>query len=362
MSATETETRKGAARASADVRLNYYSAQNVPLLLGIGILVAMILIYFILFAFKERRIPGNFELSTTLNNTMPVALSAIGQALVVLTGGIDLSVGGIVDVTNSLAAQMMQNNPGSIIGVSLLVLLIGAGAGLINGLFVTYGRLQPIIVTIATLAIWQGVALIILPQPGGSIPTVLSNVLAGNIRALAGLPSSLIILVLLILLWQVLRRTRFVVTLYAIGNDERAARANGAPVPLAKLGAYTLSGAFSGAAGLYLAAVATSGDATTGSALTLTSIAAVVLGGMSLFGGRGSAVGGIVGACILTLLLNVLFFAGVNPQLQDFFEGLFLILAVVISTLIRRLLQSSELRLSQPDNPPASQSASEPTS
>jgi ribose transport system permease protein len=136
-----------------------------------------------------------------------------------------------------------------------------------------------------------------------------------------------------------MRRTPFLVALYAIGNDERAARANGLPILRAKVGAYTLGGTFAGAAGLYFAAVTTSGDATSGTPLTLTSIAAVVLGGISLFGGRGSAAGALAGAFILTLLLNVLFFAGVNPQLQDFFQGLFLILAVMASTLVRRLLQ-----------------------
>ncbi|MBO0792416.1 MAG: ABC transporter permease, partial [Ktedonobacteraceae bacterium] len=304
-----------------------------------GILIAMIMIYLILFVLTQNRLPGGFELSTTLNNTMTVGLAAIGQTFVVLTGGIDLSVGGIVDLTNSIAAQAMRDNPGSMLGITLLVLLIGAGAGFVNGLLVTYGRLQPIIVTIATLAIWQGIALLVLPQPGGSIPAAFVALLAGH---LASLPSSLILFVLLLLLWQVLRRTRFLVTLYAIGNDERAARANGAPVHFAKIGAYTVGGLFSGAAGLYLASVSTSGDATAGSSLTLTSIAAVVLGGVSLFGGRGSAVGSLVGACILTLLLNVLFFAGINPQLQAFFQGLFLILAVIASTLVRRLLLQGE--------------------
>jgi ribose transport system permease protein len=341
MSTTEVKAEtKQLERTAWQVRAQYYTAQNVPLLLSIGMLVVMVMIYLILFVLTQNRLPGNFELSTTLNNTMAVGLAAIGQTLVVLTSGIDLSVGGIVDVTNSVAAQMMHNNPGSIIEVTLLVLLIGAGAGFINGILVTYGRLQPIIVTIATLAIWQGVALLILPQQGGSIPATFTNLLAGNIQALGNLPASLIIFVLLLLLWQILRRTRLLMTLYAIGNDERAARANGAPVRRAKITAYTLGGVFSGAAGLYLAAVATSGDATSGSPLTLTSIAAVALGGVSLLGGRGSAVGSLVGAAILTLLLNVLFFAGVNPQLQEFFQGLFLILAVIISTLIRRLLQS----------------------
>ena len=327
------------ARTPVRVRLRFYGAQNVPLLLSLGVLIAMIVLYYVLFVLKQHRAPGNFELSTTVNNTLSVGLAAIGQALVVLTGGIDLSVGGVVDVTNSVAAQMMHDNPGSMLAVSLLVLLIGAGAGLLNGVLVAYGRLQPIVVTLATLAIWQGVALLVLPQPGGSIPPGFSNLLAGSIPALANLPCGLVVLALLVLLWHLLRRTPFLVALYAIGNDERAARANGLPILRAKVGAYTLGGTFAGAAGLYFAAVTTSGDATSGTPLTLTSIAAVVLGGISLFGGRGSAAGALAGAFILTLLLNVLFFAGVNPQLQDFFQGLFLILAVMASTLVRRLLQ-----------------------
>lgn len=327
-----------AARRSAGVRLRYYSAQNVPLLLSLGLLVAMIVLYFMLFGIKQGHAPGNFEFLTTVNNTMYIGLTGIGQTLVVLTGGIDLSVGGIVDLSNAMAATMMHDNPGSMLLISLLVLLAGAAAGMLNGVLVAYGRLQPIVVTLATLAIWQGVALFVLPQPGGSIPNNFSNLLSGTIPALGNLPCGMIVLVILILLWQLLRRTPFVVALYAIGNDERAARANGMPILRAKVGAYTLGGAFSSAAGLYFAAVTTSGDATSGSPLTLTSIAAVVLGGVSLFGGRGSAVGALAGAFILTLVLNNLFFAGANPQLQDLFQGLFLILAVMASTLVSRLL------------------------
>ncbi|MDB5074680.1 MAG: monosaccharide transporter rane protein family, partial [Chloroflexi bacterium] len=147
------------------------------------------------------------------------------------------------------------------------------------------------------------------------------------------------ILVLLILLWQLLRRTPFMVTLYAIGNDARAARANGAPILRARLGAFALSGFFSGAAGLYFVVVNTSGDPASGDGFTLTSIAAVVLGGVSLFGGRGSAVGALAGAFILNLILIVLFFTSIDQEYTDLFQGLFLILAVVASTLVGRLLQ-----------------------
>jgi ribose transport system permease protein len=326
-------------RSPAATRLRYFAAQNVPLLLSLGLFVAMVVLYIILFALKQSRLPGAFELLTTVNNTLSVGLAAIGQTFVVLTGGIDLSVGGIVDVTNSVAARFMQDSPVSIVFVSIGALVVGAIAGLVNGALVVYGRLQPIIVTLATLAIWEGIALLVLPQQGGSIPPVLTAVLAGTLPFPTWLPNSLIIAGLLVIGWQALRNTRFMTAVYAIGNDERAARANGISVARAKIGAYALAGTCAGAAGLYFAAANTSGDATSGTPFTLTSIAAVVLGGVSLFGGRGSAVGSLAGAFILTLLLNVLFFAGVNTQLQEFFQGLFLILAVVGSTLVRRSLQ-----------------------
>jgi ribose transport system permease protein len=337
MSAMATPAVRG--RAANGLRLRYYAAQNIPLLLSLGLLVAMVLLYVVLFAIKEGHAPGNFELTTTVNNAMSVGLAAIGQTFVVLMGGIDLSVGGIVDLTNALAANRMGDTGGSMLGVSALVLAVGAGAGLVNGLLVSYGRLQPIVVTLGTLAIWQGLALYELGNPGGQIPQRLTDLLSGTIPALGGLPNGLVLLILLVVLWQLLRRTPFLVALYAIGNDERAARANGAPILRAKLGAFALSGLFSGAAGLYFAAVNTSGDATSGTPYTLTSIAAVVLGGVSLFGGRGSAVGSLAGAFILNLVISILFFSGIDQSYTDLFQGLFLILAVIASTLIRRLVQ-----------------------
>jgi ribose transport system permease protein len=326
-------------RFTARTRLRYYSAQNVPLLLSLGLLIVMIVLYYVLFTQREGHPPGNFELTTTVNNTLTLCLAAIGQTLVVLTGGIDLSVGGIIDLTNAFAASHMGTSIGSMVGVSLLVLLIGAGAGLLNGILVVYGRLQPIVVTLATLAIFQGLAIEVLPTPGGQIPPQYTTLLSGTIPALGHLPNSLVLLFALIILWQLLRRTPFMVTIYAIGNDVRAARANGAPVLRARLGAFALSGFFSGAAGLYFVVVNTSGDPASGNGFTLTSIAAVVLGGISLFGGRGSAVGALAGAFILNLILIVLFFTPIDQEYTDLFQGLFLILAVIASTLVGRLLQ-----------------------
>ena len=172
-----------------------------------------------------------------------------------------------------------------------------------------------------------------LPQPGGAIPLEYTKVLANPNG-----PTGLIFVGVIVVFWLVFRRTRFGIGVYAIGNDEEAARAHGIPVRLVKIGAYVLGGTFAAAGGLFLAATTTAGDATSGDVFVLTSIAAVVLGGISFFGGRGSAIGTIAGAFVLTLLINVLFFASIDPLYQSFFQGLFLVVAVLLGTLIRRLV------------------------
>jgi len=174
----------------------------------------------------------------------------------------------------------------------------------------------------------------VLPEPGGAVPIQYTKILANPNG-----PTSLAFVAGAILLWLLLRRTRFGIGIFAVGNDEEAARAHGVPVLLVKVGAYTLSGVFAAAGGLFLAATTTSGDATSGDVFVLTSIAAVVLGGISFFGGRGSAIGAVAGAFVLTLLINVLFFANIDPLYQSFFQGLFLIVAVLLGTLIRRLVR-----------------------
>ena len=306
----------------------HFVAHNVPLLLVLLILLMAALVYGLLFYASQQRLPGGFEVTSIVNNTMPLAMAALGQTVVILTRGFDLSVGGIIDITNTIAAISMHNAAGSMAAATALVLAVGAAAGLLNGLLVAFGRLQPILVTLATLSIFQGIAIKILPQPGGAVPPPYTNVFANP-----NYPSSLVFVALAVVFWYMFRRTGLGVRIYAIGNDEQAARANGVNVLRTKILAYVLSGVCAAGAGLFLAATTTAGDATTGNGFTLTSIAAVALGGVDLFGGRGSAVGSIAGAFIITMLVNVLFFAHINPLYQPFYEGLFLILAVVTGTL-----------------------------
>src|ERR1700690_853502 len=260
----------------------HFSLQNAGTLLALLILLGTVLLWIFYFHRKVGTFPGRFELTSLVNTATPLALAAIGQTLVVLTRGIDLSVGGVINLSKSLAASHMHSSLGSMIGWSIVVLLVGAAGGLVNGLVVAYARLQPILVTLATLSIFQGLALRVLPQPGGAIPNSYTNVLANPNQ-----PTSLAYVVVVILAWVVFRRSSFGIAIFAVGNDEDAARARGIPVARTKVGAYVISGMLAAVAGLFLAATATAGDATTGDVFILQSIAAVVLGGISFAGGRG---------------------------------------------------------------------------
>lgn len=310
-------------------RASHIIGQNIGLILAGSILLLAILVYVGVYLIQLHRVPGNFAVTSTVNSAMPLIFATVGQSFVVLTKGIDLSVGGVVDLSNAMAAVTMRNSPGSMVLWSLVILLVGAACGLLNGLLVGLGRLQPIVVTLGTLSIFQGLAIRVLPQPGGAIPPGYTNVLVNPNH-----PYALIYVALLALAWMGFRRIRPGVDLYAIGNDEAASRSLGIHVLRTKIIAYVLDGVLGAAAGLLLAANATAGDATTGNGYTLTSIVAAVLGGISLFGGRGSAVGAICGAFITTLIVNILFFSHVDPLFQSFYEGLFLLIAVVAGGVI----------------------------
>ncbi len=289
-------------------------------------LAAAIIIYCVFYGISQHRLPGGFEITSTVNNTLPLVLAAVAQTLVVLTRGIDLSVGGIIDLTNAVGALTLSGSPLHMIVWSAIILLIGGACGLMNGLLVAIGRLQPILVTLATLSVFQGLAIRVLPQPGGQVAEGYTSVLA-NPNA----PTSLLYVLAIILFWAGFRRTRLGTGIYAIGNDEAAAQANGVKTQRTKILAYVIGGLFAGAAGLFQVAQATAGDATTGNGYTLTSIVAVVLGGVNLFGGRGSATGAVLGAFIINMIVNILFFSHIDPLYQAFYEGLFLVIAVLIA-------------------------------
>lgn len=271
---------------------------------------------------------------TAANKGVLLAFIAMAQAMVVITAGIDLSVGMIFVLTNCIASWIVVGTPmQTTLGVAG-VLLAGAICGAINGLLVVYGRLQPIVATIATGAVYFGLALLLRPFPGGSVNEDLADALTG--RLFGTIPSSLVTLLgVVLLVWLPFRRSEIGRAAYAAGSSEAAAFMSGVPIRCAKLVAYTLAGLLAGMGGLFLTFFTYTGEAAyaSGSGYTLWSIAAVVLGGVSLYGGRGSAVGAIFGAFAARTTGDMLFVFDVDPLWQPLLQGMVLLIAISIGAL-----------------------------
>jgi len=268
------------------------------------------------------------------NKGVLLALVAMAQTLPILTSGLDLSVGMIFVLTNCIASSLLNGPPWLItVGVAA-VLLSGAACGAINGALVVYGRLQPIIATLATSAVYYGLALTIRPVPGGSVQSTFANALTGQIFGLV--PTTLVILLAVVLVvWVPFQLSMTGRGCYAIGSSSSAAYMTGIPVRRSCLVAYTLGGVLASIAGLLLTAMTLSGhaSATTGGTYTLSSIAAVVIGGTSLLGGVGGAIGSIFGAFVLRSVSDLLFVFDIHPLVQPLIQGLILLGAISLGAI-----------------------------
>ncbi len=267
--------------------------------------------------------------NTASNKATLLALIAMAQALVVITSGIDLSVGMIFVLTNCVASWVVTGSPTQTAFGVLLVLLTGLICGAINGAIVIYGRLQPIVATIGSGAVFFGLALILRPLPGGSVNETLADAMTG--RLFGFVPASLVMLAAIVLLiWVPYRRSVIGRAAYAAGSSEAAAYMSGVPLRRGKFAAYALAGLLASIGGLFLTFVTYSGEASTSSANTYTlfSIAAVVLGGVSLYGGKGSAVGAIFGAFAFRTIGDLMFVFDLDALWQPLFQGVILVIAV----------------------------------
>ena len=296
-------------------------------LIAVVALVILLVYYYV----QQPLILSPFGFQLLANQGTTLALAALAQLTVVLTGGVDLSVGAIVSLSNTIAATYMGDSAWSVAAVVVLTLAVGAGAGLVNGVLVAYGRIQPIIVTLATLYIYSGLALIVRPQPGGSVPGYYASALTG---AWGYLPYSLVALLVIALLVRApIMRSRLGTAIYAVGDNPAGAHMSGINVPRTLVAAYVLGGLFAACAGLFLTAQTTSGDASIGTTYTLNSVAAVVFGGAVLSGGRGIALGPIVAAFFISIIISVLFAAGVSSFYQSVFQGGILILVLIVGNI-----------------------------
>ncbi|KFG69501.1 sugar ABC transporter permease [Microvirga sp. BSC39] len=321
-----------------------------------GILGAIAL-FVVLYLFYQLNHPRGFTgqiLIQNANEVFALALVSMAQTVPVLMAGLDLSVGAVMTLVGCIASHLVAGSPGEIaLGIAACI-VAGAACGFANGCVVVYGRIQPIIATLATSAIYMGLALILRPTPGGKVHEDLSWAVTSDLREFAAtfglfdngeaawlqpfawIPVPLVLLAMIILLvWVPFTRSVTGRTVYAIGSSEGAAYMSGLPINRAKLAAFTLAGLFAGLGGLFLALQTSSGNADIpqAGAYTLNSIAAVVIGGTSLLGGTGSAIGSMIGAMVLrTISFNFRIF-DVAPLLQPLFEGLVLLAAVSLGGL-----------------------------
>ena len=313
-------------------------------------------------AFLSFATPHFFKVDNLANITRQSAITAIlsvGQTVVILTGGIDLSVGSVAAISASAAAVLMTQRfavLGVVVGplnfeLGLLVaLLVGAACGLVNGLIITRGRIPDFIATLGTLTIFQGVALIItggLPVPSHLTATELKGYLppqmiwmgAGDVL---GIPVAGIIAVVIVILgWLLLRYLAMGRAVYAVGGNREAARVSGISIDRTKVAVYLLSGLIAALAGFVLAGRLNSANALMAGEENLRSIAAVVIGGTNLFGGEGGVFGSLVGAFIMGELGNGLNLLNVSTFWQRIVQGLVIILVVIFDQWRRRRLSTS---------------------
>ena len=318
---------------------------------NLGLALA-ILLFVVFYGVYNALHPKGFSPAVLIQNSnesFALVMAAMAQTVPVLAGGLDLSVGAVMTLVNCVASHVLTGSPAMLVTGTVVCLAVGALAGFVNGCVVVYGRLQPIIATLATGAVYLGIALFLRPTPGGDIDQDFTWALTNDLYELAAtygwfdggdaawfqpvawIPVPLILAVLVVVLvWLPFRATVTGRNVYAVGSNESAAYMSGLDVDRARLAAFTLAGFFAGVGGLYLAIQTSSGNADVPQAggYTLNSIAAVVIGGTLLTGGSGGAVGSLIGALVIRAISFNFRIFDVPPLVQPLFEGLVLLAAV----------------------------------
>jgi ribose transport system permease protein len=290
--------------------------------LGVWLLLAVLLFWY------SNLIPrfGEFQVVSITKNSLPLIYLAIGQGIIVIAGGIDLSLGALLLLGNVIAARFMEDQ--ALGTVMLVAIALIATIALLNGLvgyIITVSRVPDIVVTLATSYIWSGVALWILPSPGGGTHPRIRWLFTGAESGIGGtwvLPFMMIVIPTFIV-YYISKRTRLGLSMYAIGSDGVAARLAGLNGQRAKVASYAVGGAMAALAGLATVAITGTGDPrfSVGAIATLNSVAAIVLGGVALTGGIGSVLGVVPAAIILIMLNPILTAMGIDPNSAQVIQG-----------------------------------------
>jgi ribose transport system permease protein len=301
----------------------------------------ILIILVVLYASRQAGVYTLNELNIFTSETLTLILIGFGQTLVIVSGGIDLSCGGLLSLVTALAATRIGglhfSSGGAQMWIVMAILIVGSVlAGAVNGFLIAVTRMQPFIVTLATSSVFGGAALWVLPTNGGTIP---ENWITFGNDLFLGVATPVWLLALLVVFWLVFRRTRLWFEIRSVGSSQEAAFLSGVPVVRTIMTTYALSGLFACLAALYYVTQSASGNPTVGPEYILTSVIAVVLGGTALLGGRGGFGGTVAGAYIPTLIGSVIFIYGIDSNWQPLLEGMLLIFAVLLNVLAAFLVQ-----------------------
>jgi len=296
-------------------------AQPVHLVV-LGLIVAL----FLTGTFASDRFASAINIANVQDQMVALALVALAQTVVILSGGIDLSYAGALGFLAVLFAAIAGTDPDTFVMALAAVLVAGTLIGVVNGTITAYVGVHPLIVTLGTSTILAGCALLITRQPSGSVPLFFEDLVYGRIGVV---PYGTIFAVgCYLLMGAMLWKTRFGTRVYAVGDDEHAADLSGVPVRRTKIAVYALSGFLAAVTAIYIAGRFGVGDPRAGVGFDLRSITPVIVGGTLLSGGRGGVLGTALAVILLALLANVLNFMNVSSFYQWIVEGLIVIAAV----------------------------------
>ena len=292
--------------------------------IGLGVLLAVLLVV-------TKLIQPGFGasgLESLARAALPFAFATAAMAIVVIAGGIDLSVAAVMAVASVSVAVIMERFPGLGPAILPLAIIIGACMGALNGALVVLTKLPDIVVTLAMLFVWEGTALLILKAPGGAAYPWLMDILRGSFL-IPVLPMAVAVgLACILPFWWIMTRTRLGLAIHAIGSDPVAAFRSGVAVGWTRIAAYTLAGMLAGLGGLSLTLSTGIGEPIPGPYL-LAAIAAVVLGGVALSGGKGGLIGPLIAVIVLRLVRMMLTLLSVDPNVTTIIEGTIMVAVVM---------------------------------
>jgi ribose transport system permease protein len=301
---------------------------------GVWILLAALIGYY------STLIPrfGSFQVASIVNSGAPLVFLAAAQAVIVIAGGIDLGVGGMLVLTNVTAARFMEGESFALtllIAAVIIVLAAAMNAGV--GWIINASRVPDIVITLGSLYVFQGLALAVLPNPGGGTSELFRWIFTGSRRGIGSNPYPAMVLIAIVILglaWW-MGSTRSGLSLYAVGSDKTAAYLSGIRAARVKIVSYAVGGALAAMGGLSTTAIAGRGNANTvGGNLTLESVAAIVLGGVALTGGVGSVIAVVPAGLILFFLNPILSAMGVDPNRAQVVQGVLIVLVMMATGLI----------------------------